>query len=189
MAVSRSLKVAATALFAAMAAVLEILPLDLAFPLYEKLTLDPTGIPLMLALYLFGFDVAAPAALITGIVIALPRPPFRGPNPVGAFFKSLAEISTLAGVCASRRLWRGKWLTLLASLSLGVAARAIVMTAACIALLPLFYCIPLTMVIGLGPVVAVFNVIQGSLNIVAGYLLYEALGKRLRSLTSPLSSS
>ena len=180
---SRSLKVAATALFAAMAAVLEILPLDLAFPLYEKLTLDPTGIPLVLALYLFGFDVAAPAALITGVVIALPRPPFRRPNPVGAFFKSLAEISTLAGVRASRRLWRGRWLTLVTSLSLGVAVRAVVMTAACTAMLPLFYGIPLSVAVRLAPVVAVFNVIQGSLNVIAGFLLYDALGRRLSPLT------
>ena len=64
MEISKSLKVSVTALFAAFAAILEILPLDLRFPLYEKLTLDPTGIPLALALYMFGIDVASIATII-----------------------------------------------------------------------------------------------------------------------------
>ena len=181
MGVSRSLKISVTALFAAFASILEILPLDLRFPLYEKVTLDPTGIPLTLALYMFGIDVASVATIVTGLVISLPRPPFKGPNPIGAFFKSLAELSTLLGIYASRRLWKSKLSTLLWSLVTGVTTRAIVMTTACIALLPLFYGVPQHIVFKIAPIIAVFNLVQGTLNIVIGYLLYEPIKKRVYS--------
>jgi len=180
MEITKSLKVSITALFAALAAILEILPLDLSFPLYEKLTLDPTGIPLALALYMFGIDVASVATIITGLVIALPRPPFKGPNPIGAFFKCLAELSTLLGMQVSKRFWRGRIRTLLSSLIIGVIVRAVVMTIACIILLPLVYGVPQTIVLRvLAPIIAVFNLIQGTLNIVVAYLLYESIKKRI----------
>lgn len=178
---SKSLKVSVTALFAGLAAILEILPLDLNFPLYEKLTLDPTGIPLALAFYMFGIDVASVATLITGLVIALPRPPFKGPNPIGALFKCLAELSTLLGMYISKRYWKSRFRTLLFSLILGVTSRVSIMTIACIILLPLIYGLPQTLVLNtLAPIVTVFNVVQGTLNIVSAYLLYESVKKRIQ---------
>ncbi|RLE62962.1 MAG: hypothetical protein DRJ38_08675 [Thermoprotei archaeon] len=165
-----------------MAAVLEILPIDI--PFYKFLTIDITGVPLLLALYIFGLPSAVSSTLIASFVIALPRPPFKGPNPYGAFFKGLAELSTIAGVYLSRRFWKDtKWF-ILSSFIFGSIIRAIVMCMANYTITPVLYGMPYSYILAIMPIIAIFNIIQTAVNVVLAVPIYEKIKVHLSSLIS-----
>jgi len=178
----RSRQISGTVILGAIAAVLEILPIDV--PFYKFLTIDITGVPLLLALYIFGLPSAISSTLIASFIIALPRPPFKGPNPYGAFFKGLAALSTILGIYASKRFWRNtKWFVL-SSFALGALTRVAIMCVANYALVPLLYGLPYSAVIAFIPIVAVFNVIQTAVNVFLAVPLYEKVKIHLSSLLS-----
>lgn len=174
---NKSLKIAGTAIFSAMGVAMEFLPLDIPFPLFTKLTLDPTGIPLALAFFIFGFNVASIATFITALSIALPRP--KGPNIPGAFFKGLAEFSTILGISISKRFWKNEMLMAISSSIFGVLVRITTMCITCLIFLPLFYGMPQIVVLKIIPIIAIFNLIQGLLNILVALSLYKAIKKRI----------
>ncbi|RLE72324.1 MAG: hypothetical protein DRJ45_02045 [Thermoprotei archaeon] len=173
----KAMKVSFIAVFSAMASVLEVFPLDLPFPLFPKLTFDPTGIPLTLAQYMFGLTISIPSTIITGIVIALPRI-FKPPNPIGGFFKVCAETSTLIGIFLTKRFWKNSMYRLILSIIGGSFLRTIVMTIINLIFLPIFYGIPEKIVLNILWLIAVFNIIQAIINIVFADILYRALEKR-----------
>jgi len=168
-------EIAGASLLAALAAAMEILPLDVPFPPLKFLTFDPTGIPLTLALYVYGLPSSLISTLIAAFIISLPRPPFKPANPIGGFFKGLAEASTLLGIWLAVKLFKKK--SLLLALTSSLAVRVIVMDIANYLLLPVLYGIPINVVISLIPPISVFNAIQGGINILAGYYFYKAVKK------------
>jgi len=176
----KTMKITLTVVFAALAIVLEILPIDIPFPIYPKLTIDITGLPLLLTLYLVDLQSATIATIITGIAIALPRPPFKVANPYGAFFKSTAELSTLIGVWITRRFWDSSEKKMVAcSLVGGLTARSIAMSVITYIFLPIFYSLPQEVAFSLIPVVIAFNVVQATINIMLAYIVLKAVEKRV----------
>jgi hypothetical protein len=68
------------------------------------------------------------------------------------------------------------------SVVLGVMARCFVMFFANLIILPIYYRIPFTVVVGISPLIVVFNIVQGSVNILGACIIYEALERRIPSL-------
>ncbi len=178
-----SKKLSLTAILTASAVILEILPIDIPFPLFSKLTIDITGVPLLLVLYLADLKSSIAATIFTGIAIALPRPPFKPPNPYGAFFKAIAEISTILGVWLFRKYWKNSEKSMVTlSFTGGSILRMIVMMIANYIFLPLFYGLPPRIVISIIPVVGIFNIVQAFINIILAYLVYRAIKRRIPNL-------
>ncbi len=98
--------------------------------------------------------------------------------------KFLAEFATIVGVyiVLRKRKPSGEKLKLLAIIS-GIIVRVIVMNIAVVLLLPIAGYYPTHMaVVVLVPLFSLFNIIQGSISVFGGFLLYEALIRRLPSL-------
>lgn len=152
--------IAYTAVFAALAAVCEILPLDLRVPILGlRLSFDPTGIFICLPLILLGFPSALISDFIAFLVIAM-----RG-NIYGGIFKFLAELFTILGLLPFyKRSFK-------ASVVSGVLCRILGMNVMNFILLPIFYGLPIEAVIASLPALAIFNLIQGLINILCAWIL------------------
>ncbi len=173
---------AGTAVLSAIAAVLELIQVELPFPLFTRLTLDPVGIPIAMAAILYGPSAGFLACGVAGIAIAA-----RG-NPVGASFKFTAEVATVLPLAAvlyalRRGFAKGKghaWLVISVAWSAAVVSRVAVMTVDNYVFLPFFYGIPVGVVVGILPLIAVFNLIQGVINVVPAYLVVDRLPPDLK---------
>lgn len=140
-------------------------PFDIPFPPYPRVTWDLTGIPMMISLLLYGPLCAVYTCVVGCSIIFL-----RG-NISGGFFKVVAELATLLAYVAVKR--RSTVKTVIAA-----AARAVIMMITSYFMLPFFYKMPEVVVIGLLPVLALFNITQALINIIPAY----AIHKRLRNL-------
>jgi len=179
----KSVVLAGTALLGAIVAVLDwtfkIAGLKIPFPLLPYLRFDVLGIPMLLAYFLFGLPAGFVTSLVAFFSIALRR-------PSSGFMKFLAEFATIAGVyivLRKRRYSDGKFKFL--AMICGIPARVATMCTAVVVLLPIFmptfYPTHMTVVVLL-PFFSLFNVIQGVISIFGGFLLYEAVIRRLPSL-------
>jgi riboflavin transporter FmnP len=165
---------AVASVFGALSALLEVIrgpPFDIPFPLYERISWDFTGVPMMLSLLLYGPLAGVYACLVGCAIIFL-----RG-NLTGGVFKLLAELATLGGYALLRR-------GVFPSSILASAARVGVMTVANYYLLPFFYGMPVSVAAGLLPVIAVFNSSQAAINIIPAYLLAATIRRRVPRLVS-----
>jgi riboflavin transporter FmnP len=167
---SRNIKareVAAASLLGALAALWEIIPgppFDIPFPLYPQISLDLTGIPMMISLLSYGTIPGIYTSLIGCSIIFL-----RG-NVAGGVFKLVAELATLLGFVLLKK-------GIVAKSVLAITSRVAVMTAANYFLLPFFYRMPESTVVGLLVPIAIFNVIQALVNIIPAYLIYLRISK------------
>jgi riboflavin transporter FmnP len=155
-------EVAAVSLLGALAALWEIIPgppFDIPFPLYPRISLDLTGIPMMISLLFYGPISGVYTSLIGCSIIF-----FRG-NVPGGIFKLVAELATLLGFVLLKR-------SVVVRSILAVTLRAAVMTVTNYFLLQLFYKMPEPVVVGLLVPIALFNVIQALINIIPAYLIY-----------------
>lgn len=147
--------------FAALIAACEILPLDIPVPILGvKLTLDPTGIPIFLSTMLFGASVGILNVLVAGLVISMR-------NIVSGFMKALAELSTIA----LYPITKDKPFYPVAC----VLLRVVVMSIACLIVLPAVYGVPRAAVISMLPAIGIFNTIQGGLNIAVSVLIHRSV--------------
>jgi riboflavin transporter FmnP len=181
----KSVLIAGTALLGAIAAILDwtfkLANLKIPFPLMPVLRFDLLGIPMILALFLFGLASGVTTCAVGALSIA-----FRGPP--NAFLKFVAELSTIIGVYIVLRikglgsLHSGK-VKLLATGS-GITVRVLVMAMTNLLLLPLFFSARYTFesVLFLSPAIAVFNVLQGVISAFGGFFVYEAVIRRLPAL-------
>jgi riboflavin transporter FmnP len=178
---SRNIKareVAAASLLGALAALWEIIPgppFDIPFPLYPQISLDLTGIPMMISLMSYGTIPGIYTSLIGCSIIFL-----RG-NVAGGVFKLVAELATLLGFVLLKK-------GIVAKSVLAITSRVAVMTAANYFLLPFFYRMPESTVVGLLVPIAIFNVIQALVNIIPAYLIYLRISKSKKT-GEPLLSS
>jgi len=149
------------------------------FPPLHILKFDFMGIPMLLAYFLFGL----PAGIVTSLVAFLSisfRSSFSG------FMKFLAEFATIVGVYIVLRARKptSDKLKILAMIS-GIIVRVALMDIVNVLLLPIFvpafYPTHMAVVVLL-PLFSLFNIIQGSISIFGGFLLYEAVIRRLPSL-------
>ncbi|MFX0117233.1 MAG: hypothetical protein ACFFB3_21990 [Candidatus Hodarchaeota archaeon] len=166
--------VAGTACLGALVVLSELFPIigitDIPFPLYGRLTFDPTGIPIMLALFLFGFVSGVATSLLAFIIISL-----RG-NITGGVMKGLAEGLTVVGFALSYKLTKRLWVGPIGGIGLRVAG----MHLANWILLPLFYGIPEPVVLGLLPLIDLFNLIQGGINVSLALIISDIVPKELK---------
>jgi riboflavin transporter FmnP len=179
----KSVFLAGTALLGAIVFVLDWafkiagLKIPFPFPPLTYLRFDFMGIPMLLAYFLFGLPAGIVTSLIAFLSISF-RDPFKG------FMKFLAEFATIVGVyiVLRKRKPSGDKLKLLAMIS-GIIVRVAWMDIAVVSLLPIVGYYPTHWaVVILLPFFSLFNIIQGSISIFGGFLLYEAVIRRLPSL-------
>jgi hypothetical protein len=102
--------------------------------------------------------------------------------------KGIAELSTVVGIFAGRRLavlmGRDGTSEKVLSLASGILHRVIVMSCWNLVVLPYYYGLPLQAALGMLPLLAVFNGMQGAITIALGHLLFEAYVRRTSSQSS-----
>jgi riboflavin transporter FmnP len=176
--------VAGTALLGAVVVVLDftfkLAGLKIPFPMLDFLKFDIVGIPILLAYFLFG--------LFSGVItsgIAFFSITLRSGNVFSGLMKFLAELVTIAGVFIILRKHKlnNPWKAL--AMVSGIMVRVVVMDIANVLLLPIFmsgfYQTYMAVVI-LVPLISIFNAIQGAISVFGGFLLYEAVMRRITSL-------
>jgi len=171
-------EVTAASLLGALAALWEIIPgppFDIPFPLYPQISLDLTGIPMMISLLSYGTIPGVYTSLIGCSIIFL-----RG-NVPGGIFKLVAELSTLLGFVLLKR-------GIVVKSVLAVTSRVVVMTMVNYLLLPFFYSMPESVTVSLLVPIALFNVIQAAINIIPAYLIYLRISKSKKIGESLLTS-
>ena len=158
-------KLALASIFAGISAVFEIIPgppFDIPFPLYDRVSWDLTGMPMMMSLLFTGPIGALYTCLIGCSIIFL-----RG-NIYGGTFKLIAELATIFAFAAIRKGFITKT-------TAAVTSRVIVMTVANYALLPVFYGMPTAFVVSILPALAVMNGTQALINIIPAQVVYSKL--------------
>lgn len=139
------------------------------------LRFDFTGIPIFLSLAIYGLPSGAATSVIAFLAIVV-----RSGKPVSAAMKALGEFSTVLGAAPFIDRPGLSWKVLSLICSLGVRAAA--MSLMNIIVLPMYYQMPLAVVLDLLPFIALFNGMQGALSFFGGYSLYELLRARIPSL-------
>ena len=179
MAGGRSSRLTGTALLAALVVVidyaLKFSGLKIPFPWMPTLKFDFTGIPITLSLLMYGLPSALTTSVVAFVAIIA-----RSGDVIGASMKFTAEFSTVLGLALGFKL-TGKiipWLQKGLGLSMGLLFRVAAMSLANIIILPAFYGIPESVAYGMLPLIAVFNVAQGTITVLLGIFLDKAVKKR-----------
>ncbi|MEM3626627.1 MAG: hypothetical protein QXZ25_01225 [Candidatus Bathyarchaeia archaeon] len=175
---------AATATLSAMVVIfdytLKYSNLKIPFPWFPVVKFDFTGIPIALSFFLLGLIPAAFTSIVASVAILA-----RSGDFIGSSMKGLAEFSTIIGVAFGLQFF-GRF-KIAGSTFSGIISRVLIMMAANLALiyagimpLPKSYVnVPLWATLLLG----IFNALQGALTIAGGYFMYEAIKRRVPSLT------
>ncbi len=148
--------------------------LKIPFPWMPSMKFDFTGVPIVLSLLMYGLPSALTTSLVAFVGILA-----RSGDIIGASMKFVAEFATVLG------LWLGMKIAAKLSqpvkqgsgLTVGLGLRVATMSVANIIVLPL-YGYPQPIVYGMLPLVATFNVASGTLTILLGAFLYEAIRRR-----------
>ena len=154
-------EIAVSSMLGALVFIMEYLPLDVRFPIYPRVTWDPYGIPIIISLLFFGHISAIYTCLVGCSVIFLR-------SISGGFFKVIAELSTLLGYALIGKSMMVKTVS-------AISFRVIVMTITNYFMLPFFYNMPESVVIGILPVLALFNISQALINIIPAQVIYQRL--------------
>jgi len=177
----KSVIVAGTAILGAVVAVLEMSRfLRTPFPPFPTLKFDIMGIPMVIAYLFFGLVPGIATSFVSFAIISF-RSPFSG------FMKCLAEIATIVGAYI---VLRGKkpmasYKSKAFAISFSIMLRVAVMSIANVLLFPVFYPNFTTQAtIAIIPFISSFNAIQGAISIVGGFLVYEAIMRRIPSLSA-----
>lgn len=157
--------------------------LKIRFPWLPFLKFDFTGIPIVLSFLLFGLVSGATTSSIAFLAILV-----RSGDVISSLMKGLAEFSTILGMALGLVLLRTTKFNKLASFTFGISSRALIMI--CMNLILIFAGVltlygtyaEIPVVVSL--LVGAFNAIQGSLSILGGYFIHEALIRRAPSLIS-----
>ncbi len=147
--------------------------LKIPFPWMPFLKFDFTGVPIVISFLLFGSSSAAITSTVACLGIVL-----RSGDLIGGIMKGIAEFSTVLGMALGVKLMKqfniGSRSSKMVSTGFGVLLRILSMSVWNIVVLPYAYGFPLNTVIGMLPLLGVFNGIQGFITTFFGYLLYEA---------------
>jgi len=169
-------RITGTAVLAALVVVfdysLKFSGLKIPFPWLPMLKFDFTGVPIALSLLLYGLSAGATTSIVASIAIIA-----RSGDVVGAVSKAIAEFSTVLGIAIGLRL-PSRWRMVL-SIVVGVALRVVVMSATNLIVLPAYYGMPHNIVVGLMPMISVFNATQGTITVLLGFFLNEAYVRRV----------
>jgi riboflavin transporter FmnP len=158
-------KLVLASILAGLSGVFELIPgppFDIPFPLYERVSWDLTGMPMMISLLFTGPIGALYTCLIGCSFIFL-----RG-NVYGGIFKLIAELATILAFAAIRKGFIPKSIV-------SVTSRVFVMTVANYFLLPVFYGMPASFVVSILPALAIMNGTQALINIIPAQIIYNRL--------------
>jgi riboflavin transporter FmnP len=177
----KSVVVAGTSVLGAFVAVLEMTRFSrIPFPLFPVLKFDIMGIPMVIAYLFFGLIPGSTTCFVSFAIISL-RDPFSG------FMKALAELATILGaflILRGRDPSVSNKRKVFAALS-SITLRVVVTDIATVLLFPIFtpnyYATPQA-AMAIIPLVSAFNVIQGAISILGGFIVYEAVTRRMPSL-------
>ena len=172
----RTARLTGTAILATLVVVfdytLKFSGLKIPFPWLPFLKFDFTGIPIALSLLLYGLSSGATTSVVACLAIVA-----RGSDPVGAVMKAIAEFSTVFGIAIGLHL-PGRYRKT-ASVFVGIALRIVITCALNMVVIPAYYGMPYSVAVGMLPMIAVFNALQGALTVFVGYLLYGAYVQRV----------
>ena len=169
---SNSTAIAGTAILASVVIAIDVLRLKVPFPIFPVLKFDFMGVPILLALLLFGMPSMFMVSSIAFISIALR-------SPISALMKFAAELSTALGLIPLFNKNR-----LLAAL-MAVLSRVTSMTILNLLILPSpFYPspMPIGVVQSIIGFIALFNLVEGTISVLGGYAVYEGLRRRMPSI-------
>jgi riboflavin transporter FmnP len=170
--------IAGTSVLSALTIVFDLsfwaLKIKIPFPLFPTLKFDLDGIPIVLAWLIYG----SYSALITSIIAFLTIS-FRSGAFISAFMKALAEFATATGLLIIQKTYKPSKPKKIAATFLGITIRCIVMTVANLIVFPAFYKKPFEATLALLPFITIFNIIAGLISLGGGFLIYNALLKRL----------
>ena len=178
-----SKSIAILAIFSAMVAMLELFPIvgitDLKLvPEVPGFTIDWTGIPIIFILIGLGLVYSFFSIAIMGVAIG-----YR--NPIGAVFKVLAESITVIGYYVGRRIIPSRVASenvrLISGLVLAAILRAFGMVIVNMALLPVFYGLPVEVALNAGIILIPWNALQAAINVLGGTFLFRMVPKDLAS--------
>jgi riboflavin transporter FmnP len=158
--------------------------LKIRFPWLPFLKFDFTGIPIVLSFLLFGLVSGVTTSIIAFLAILV-----RSGDVISSLMKGLAEFSTVLGMALGLVLLKKTTkFNKPVSFALGISSRALIMI--CMNLVLIFtgmltlYGSYAEIPIVVSLLVGAFNAIQGSLSILGGYFIQEALIRRAPSLIS-----
>jgi len=173
----RTVRLTGTAVLAALVIVfdytLKFSGLKIPFPWMPFLKFDFTGVPIALSLLLYGLPSGGFTSAVACLVIII-----RSGDVIGSLMKGSAEFSTVLGMALG--LYLPVRLRRLFSAVLSLAFRVITMSVFNLVVLPNYYGMPLSVVLGLLPMIGVFNAMQGGITVLLGYFLYEAYRRRIQ---------
>ena len=201
-----STKIISSSVFAAMAAILALLPLSFPFPIITFLKFDFAEIPIVLALLIYGFPPALLATIVYWIILLA----FGSFSPIGPSMRFLATLSMVLGLYAGYVMFREEKvelnpsaLPLVAGSIVGIIFRVLVMTLAnyvvLIVLFPEFmgmaindvckalgwsFNSPEEEVFWVFAFIGIFNVLQSLLSIVPAALLVKAIVRSVKASRS-----
>lgn len=161
-------KLVLASILAGLSGVFELIPgppFDIPFPLYDRVSWDLTGMPMIISLLFTGPIGALYTCFIGCSFIFL-----RG-NVYGGLFKLVAELITILAFAAIHKGFIPKSIV-------SVASRVLVMTVANYFLLPLFYGMHLSFVVSILPALAIMNGTQALINIIPAQLIYNRLANK-----------
>ena len=149
--------------------------LKIPFPWYPNLKFDFTGVPIVMSLFMYGFSPAITTSLVAGLGIIM-----RSGNWISASMKFFAELSTILGLHMGESVFfKDRIGPNYHAWALGITSRVLIMTAVNLYVLPNFWHVPWNATIGLLPLIAAFNIIQGLVTIGLGHFLFGAVKTRL----------
>jgi riboflavin transporter FmnP len=151
--------------------------LKIPFPWMPFLKFDFTGIPIIIALLLYGLPSATTTSIVASLGIIA-----RSGDLIGGSAKGVAELSMVIGVAVGLKLLEKANLRKMTIVFvIGIFTRIIVMSVWNLLILPNFYGIPFNTTIGMLPLLALFNAMQGAITMFLGYFLYQSYLKRVRN--------
>jgi riboflavin transporter FmnP len=152
--------------------------LKIPFPWMPFLKFDFTGVPIVVALLLFGLASSANTSAVASLGIVA-----RSGDLIGGAMKGIAELSMVVGMAAglylAERISSSRVIRMAGMLAVGVVTRILVMSVWNLLVLPNFYGVPLNATIGMLPLLALFNAMQGAMTVALGYTLHEAYVRRV----------
>lgn len=178
---SKTARLTGTALLAAMVILfdytLKYSGLKIPFPWMPYIKFDFTGVPILLSYFLYGLPSAATTSLVALLGIFM-----RNPEIIGASMKGIAEFTTVLGVAWGVKLMRNRGfsnsVTRGTSIAAGLILRILIMSVWNLLILPNYYGYDYGYVVGILPLLGLFNAMQGGISAVLGYTLFEAYTRR-----------
>ncbi len=162
----RTPRLTGTAILAALVVVfdyaLKFSGLKIPFPWMPFLKFDFTGVPTVVALLLFGLASATTTSVVAGLGIIA-----QSGDLIGGAMKGIAELSTVVGMAVglyiAERFNSSRGIRMTGMLAVGVVTRIVVMSVWNLLVLPSFYGVPFNATIGMLPLLAVLNAMQGAM--------------------------